>query len=139
MDTLKLGSRWDQKHNKIYIDEEQLREDVSSGCTNEKVTLRVWRMIASSIIKGITFTTEGTDDKCNNMVPVLDFQCRIIRKETMMQDPQGSHNKMKLEVVKKIEEVGNGCGCPGVSTLLSKGEGWFYFESSGLKRTQPWV
>ena len=53
-----------------------------------ETTARIWRQIASSLVKGIKFTTDCPHQHPEGMVPILDFQAKIVT-ENLGTDPDG--------------------------------------------------
>ena len=83
-----LCTKITQSRSNLGQDREQTEEvssrreiDMVNGVTLEETTARIWREVASSIIKGIMFTIEMPEDHENGMVPVLDVQARLIREK----------------------------------------------------------
>ena len=85
---LRVGVVWDKTMNKLRFCPDKRRKDLLQGVTEEQTTATIWREVASSIIPGIKFTIDCPTDYKNGMVPILDFQAKLIR-ENLGLDPEG--------------------------------------------------
>ena len=57
---LRVGTVWDRDGDKLKVCSVRRDEDIRNGVTEEQVTARVWRDIASSLVTGIKFTNCAT-------------------------------------------------------------------------------
>ena len=71
---LKKGTRWSQENEVLEHTQEAEEEDISSGVTQEAVTMECVRQIADSIKPWLRFTSDLPENHPGGMVPILDLQ-----------------------------------------------------------------
>ena len=83
VEKLTLRTLWDNNTKRLVHTEEQENKDRENNITEQQVTARAWREMASSLVKGIKFTTDCPDQHNNNMVPILAFQGKIVTESAI--------------------------------------------------------
>ena len=68
------GARWNNQLGKIMWESKDIEEDINNKKSNDKITMDVWREMASSIYEFLKFTMDIAEDHEHGAVTVLDVK-----------------------------------------------------------------